>query len=63
VADPAGSTGTSGAEDLELNPGLAAAHDHYGWLCSALGRYDDETPAVAEKTPPATATRTTRRPL
>ncbi|HEX8872106.1 MAG TPA: winged helix-turn-helix domain-containing protein [Candidatus Acidoferrum sp.] len=26
---------------LELSPGSARAHQHYGWLCSSLGRYDD----------------------
>ena len=26
---------------LELSPGSADLHDHYGWLCSALERYDD----------------------
>jgi TolB-like protein/Tfp pilus assembly protein PilF len=26
---------------LELNPGGADIYDHYGWLCSALGRYDE----------------------
>src|ERR1700751_5127208 len=26
---------------LELSPGSAQAHQHYGWLCSSLGRYDD----------------------
>lgn len=26
---------------LELSPGSADIHDHYGWLCSALERYDD----------------------
>ena len=36
----------SGAEGdfklaLELSPGSADVHDHYGWLCSALERHDD----------------------
>jgi serine/threonine-protein kinase len=26
---------------LQLNPGSADIHDHYGWLCSALGRFDE----------------------
>ena len=26
---------------LELNPGAAEIHDHYGWLCGALERYDE----------------------
>ena len=26
---------------LELNPGSADIHDHYGWLCGALERYDE----------------------
>ena len=26
---------------LELSPGSADLHDHYGWLCSSLERYDD----------------------
>jgi serine/threonine protein kinase/Tfp pilus assembly protein PilF len=26
---------------LELNPGSADTHDHYGWLCAALERYDE----------------------
>ncbi len=26
---------------LELSPGSAAVHDHYGWLCASLERYDD----------------------
>jgi TolB-like protein/Tfp pilus assembly protein PilF len=26
---------------IELSPGSAEAHEHYGWLCSALERYDD----------------------
>jgi serine/threonine-protein kinase len=26
---------------LELSPGSADAYDHYGWLCSALGRHDE----------------------
>ncbi len=26
---------------IELRPGSAQAHQHYGWLCSSLGRYDD----------------------
>jgi TolB-like protein/Flp pilus assembly protein TadD len=26
---------------LELSPSSAEAHEHYGWLCSALERYDD----------------------
>ncbi|HET7600877.1 MAG TPA: tetratricopeptide repeat protein, partial [Gemmatimonadales bacterium] len=26
---------------LELSPGAADAYDHYGWLCSALGRFDE----------------------
>jgi eukaryotic-like serine/threonine-protein kinase len=36
----------TGAEEefklaLELNPGGADIHDHYGWLCSALERWDE----------------------
>ena len=31
---------------LELSPGSADVHDHYGWLCSALGRYDEALGAV-----------------
>jgi len=36
----------AGAEDefrlaLELSPGSADTYDHYGWLCAALGRYDE----------------------
>jgi eukaryotic-like serine/threonine-protein kinase len=36
----------SGAEKefklaLELSPGSADVHDHYGWLCAALERYDE----------------------
>lgn len=26
---------------LELNPGSADIHDHYAWLCTAMGRYDE----------------------
>ena len=26
---------------LELSPGSADVYDHYGWLCSALGRHDE----------------------
>jgi serine/threonine-protein kinase len=26
---------------LELSPGAADIHDHYGWLCAALERYDE----------------------
>ncbi len=26
---------------LTLSPGSADIHDHYGWLCSALGRFDE----------------------
>ena len=26
---------------LEMSPGSADIHDHYGWMCSALERYDD----------------------
>ncbi len=26
---------------LELSPGSAEAHNHYGWLCNSLERYDD----------------------
>ncbi len=26
---------------LELSPGSADTHDHYGWLCAALGRFDE----------------------
>lgn len=26
---------------LQLHPGSAQAHQHYGWLCSSLERYDD----------------------
>src|SRR5205823_5738691 len=26
---------------LELNPGSSDTHDHYGWLCAALERYDE----------------------
>ena len=26
---------------IELSPGSAEVHEHYGWLCSALERYDD----------------------
>ncbi len=26
---------------LELSPGAAEIHDHYGWLCGALERYDE----------------------
>jgi serine/threonine protein kinase/Tfp pilus assembly protein PilF len=26
---------------LELSPGSADVHDHYGWLCAALERYDE----------------------
>ncbi|HEY9013498.1 MAG TPA: tetratricopeptide repeat protein, partial [Gemmatimonadales bacterium] len=36
----------AGAEEefkrgLELNPGSADAYDHYGWLCAALGRFEE----------------------
>ncbi len=36
----------SGAEEefklaLELSPGSADVYDHYGWLCSAVGRHDE----------------------
>ena len=31
---------------LELSPGSADVHDHYGWLCSALGRSDEALGAV-----------------
>src|SRR5579863_330168 len=26
---------------LELSPGSAEAHNHYGWLCNSMERYDD----------------------
>ncbi len=26
---------------LELSPGSADTYDHYGWMCAALGRYDE----------------------
>jgi serine/threonine-protein kinase len=26
---------------LELSPGSADTHDHYGWLCSAMGRHEE----------------------
>ncbi len=26
---------------IELSPGSAAVHDHYGWLCASLERYDE----------------------
>jgi len=26
---------------IELSPGSAQTHQHYGWLCSSLGRHDD----------------------
>jgi len=26
---------------IELSPGSAQAHQHYGWLCSSVGRHDD----------------------
>ena len=26
---------------LEISPGSAEVHDHYGWLCASLDRYDD----------------------
>jgi TolB-like protein/Tfp pilus assembly protein PilF len=26
---------------LELSPGAADIYDHYGWLCGAMGRYDE----------------------
>ncbi len=32
---------------LELSPGAADIYDHYGWLCSALGRYDEALALVA----------------
>ena len=31
---------------LDLSPGSADVHDHYGWLCSALGRRDEALAAV-----------------
>ena len=31
---------------LDLSPGSADVHDHYGWLCSSLGRYDEALAAV-----------------
>ena len=31
---------------LELSPGSADVHDHYGWLCSSLGRCDEALAAV-----------------
>ena len=36
----------AGAEEefrlaLELSPGSADTYDHYGWLCAALGRYEE----------------------
>ncbi len=31
---------------LELNPGGADIYDHYGWLCSALERYDEAVALV-----------------
>src|SRR5207249_1400692 len=36
----------AGAEEefrlaLELSPGSADTYDHYGWMCAALGRYDE----------------------
>jgi serine/threonine protein kinase/tetratricopeptide (TPR) repeat protein len=31
---------------LDLSPGSADVHDHYGWLCSSLGRYDEAIRAV-----------------
>jgi serine/threonine-protein kinase len=31
---------------LDLSPGSADVHDHYGWLCSSLGRYDEALGAV-----------------
>ena len=33
---------------LELSPGSADIHDHYGWLCSALERWDDALRHVKE---------------
>ena len=32
---------------LELSPGAADIYDHYGWLCSALGRHDEALKLVA----------------
>ena len=32
---------------LELSPGAADIYDHYGWLCSALGRNDEALALVA----------------
>jgi serine/threonine protein kinase/Flp pilus assembly protein TadD len=29
------------ARALEISPGSAEVHDHYGWLCASLDRYDD----------------------
>jgi serine/threonine protein kinase/Tfp pilus assembly protein PilF len=31
---------------LELSPGNADAFDHYGWLCAALGRFDESIAMV-----------------
>jgi serine/threonine-protein kinase len=31
---------------LELSPGSADIYDHYGWLCSALERYEEALPLV-----------------
>ena len=31
---------------LELSPGSADIYDHYGWMCSALERYDERDPAA-----------------
>jgi serine/threonine-protein kinase len=31
---------------LDLSPGSADVHDHFGWLCSSLGRYDEAIRAV-----------------
>ncbi len=33
---------------LDLSPGSADIHDHYGWLCSALERWDDALRLVKE---------------
>ncbi len=31
---------------LDLSPGSADVHDHYGWLCSSLGRFEEAIRAV-----------------
>jgi serine/threonine-protein kinase len=31
---------------LELSPGSADVHDHYGWLCSSLGRFEEALQAL-----------------